>query len=316
MRKQVHSQKRFRYLVAPTFVVVILGLLSVTLLSAKPLDVETGVVEVPVKHGMVDWSNGLIRASGLGVPSAKAKIPSQALEMAKTAARVVAIRNLLEIVEGIQVDSHRVVKNFMVESDIINTKVQGIIRGARVIEEKALTDGAYRVTVEMKLAGYFQNTILPPSETEPEPLTFFHTSPPPDISSPPPDITPDISIPPHDHGHDVVYTGLIVDAQGLDVKEAMSPKLIMEDGRVVYGAEWVDQEVYQQQTIVGYINGIPNAKTHERVISTPFVVKALRVDANNPSDLVISDADAQTLHLIPEHLAFLRKAKVLVVLEP
>ena len=273
---------------------------------------------------MVDWSNGLIRAVGLGVPSAKAKIPSQALEMAKTAARVVAIRNLLEIVEGIQVDSHTVVKNFMVESDIINTKVQGIIRGARVIEEKALTDGAYRVTVEMKLAGYFQNTILPPSETEPEPLTFFHTSPPPDISSgppdissPPPDITPNISIPPHDHGHDVVvYTGLIVDAQGLDVKEAMSPKLLMEDGRVVYGSEWVDPAVHQQQTIVGYINGIPNAKTHERVISTPFVVKALRVDANNPSDLVISDADAQTLHLIPEHLAFLRKAKVLVVLEP
>ena len=89
----------------------------------------------------------------------------------------------------------------------------------------------------------------------------------------------------------------------------------MKDGRVVYGAEWVDPEVTQQRTVVGYVKGIPSAKSHERVITVPLVVKALGVDVNNPSDLVISDADAQTLHLIPEHVAFLRKAKVIVVLE-
>jgi len=114
---------------------------------------------------------------------------------------------------------------------------------------------------------------------------------------------------------DLVYTGLVVDAQGLDVKQTMTPNLLMEDGRVVYGVEWVDPEVAQQQTVVGYVNGIPNATSHQRVIAAPLVIKALRVDVKNPSDLVISDADAQTLHLVPEHVAFLKKAKVLVVLK-
>lgn len=300
MRKRVHNQERFRYVLAPTFVVVILGLLSVTLFSAKPLDAETGVVEVAVVNGMVDWSNGVIRAVGLGVPSAKAKSPAHAVAMAKRAGRIVAYRNLLEIVEGLHVDSHTLVINFMLADDTIKTKVQGIIRGARVIEEKALTNGVYEVTVEMKLAGPFQKTILPPREREPELLTFTKSSVSTDIADSP---------------KALVYTGLIVDAQGLDVKQTMSPRLIMEDGRVVYGAEWVDPEVSQHRTVVGYIKGIPNAKTHERVIAVPLVVKALRVDANNPSDIVINDADAQTLHLTPEHIAFLRKAKVLVVLE-
>ena len=293
MRTQVHCRERSRELVVPTFFVVVVGLLCVGLFSAKPLDAGSGVVEVTFDHGMVDWSNGVIRAVGLGVPPDNAMNATHAHEMAKRAGRVVAYRNLLEIVEGIHVDSHTLVKNYMVESDTINTKVKGIVHGARVTQEKALPDGSYQVTVEMKLAGDFQKTVLPPREREPDPLKFPVPAPP----------------------EVLVYTGLVVDAQGLNVKQTMSPKLLMEDGRVAYGAEWVDPEVAQHQTVVGYVNGIPNATSHERVIAAPLVVKALRVDAANSSDLVISDADAQTLHLVPEHIAFLKKAKVLVVLK-
>jgi len=300
MRTQVHCLERTRELVVPTFFVLVVGLLCVELFSAKPLDAGSGVVEVAFENGMVDWTNGVIRAVGLGVPPDNAVNATHSREMAKRAGRVVAYRNLLEIVEGIHVDSHTLVKNYMVENDTINTKVKGIVHGARVTEEKALPDGSYQVTVEMKLSGDFQVAILPTREREPDPLKF--TKP----------LTPAVE---PSSTEILVYTGLIVDAQGLDVKQTMTPKLLMEDGRVVYGAEWVDPEIAQQQTVVGYVNGIPNAKSHERVIAAPLVVKALRVDAANPSDLVISEADAQTLHMVPEHVAFLKKAKVLVVLK-
>lgn len=300
MRTQMHCLERTRELVVPTFFVVVVGLLCVGLFSARPLDAGSGIVEVTFDHGSIDWSNGVIRAVGLGVPPDNAVNATHAHEMAKRAGRVVAYRNLLEIVEGIHVDSHTLVKNYMVESDIINTKVKGIVHGARVTEEKALPDGSYRVTVEMKLSGDFQGTVLPTREREPDPLKFTKQAASEEESS----------------GEKIiVYTGLVVDAQGLDVQQTMTPKLLMDDGRVVYGAEWVDPEVAQHQTVVGYVNGIPNAKSHQRVITTPLVVKALRVDTANPSDLVISDADAQTLHLVPEHVAFLKKAKVLVVLK-
>jgi len=278
----------------------LVGLFGDNSFYATAVERESGIVRTLSENGMVDWTNGVIRATGLGIPPDNPANATHAHEMAKRAARVVAYRNLLEIVEGIHVDSHTLVKNYMVESDTINTKVKGIVHGARVTEEKALPDGSYRVTVEMRLSGDFQKTVLPPREREPERLTFVKPEAPQNHPA-----EPEV----------VVYTGLVVDAQGLGLQQTMTPKLLMEDGRVVYGPEWVDPKVDPMPTVVGYVKGIPNAKSHERVITIPLVVKALRVSQDNPSDLVISDADAQTLHLVPEHIEFLKKAKVLVVLD-
>ncbi len=315
MKIMIHWQASIRIFAMTSMVVSLL--LGLELSKPNSLGADSGVVEMGFADGKVDWTSGVVRAVGLGIPSQKAKNAAHAKATARRAARIVAYRNLLEIVEGIQVDSHSLVKEFMLESDVIKTKVQGIVRGARVTDEKSLPDGLYEVTVEMKMAGSLQKTVLPPREKEPEPLDFVESSSSTNISGTPEIAMVDSAAPAEvpTSTEIVVYTGLIIDAQGLDVQQTMAPKLIMEDGRVVYGSEWIDPEVSRQRTVVGYIKGIPNAKTHERVIAEPLVVKALRVDANNPSDLVISDADAQMLHLIPEHVAFLRKAKVIVVLE-
>lgn len=45
--------------------------------------------------------------------------------------------------------------------------------------------------------------------------------------------------------------------------------------------------------------------------NSPLLIKALRA---NGADLYISDADAQTIHGVPEHFKFLKQAKVLVIL--
>ncbi len=299
MRSRISYTSAQNFVMSAFFVMVLL-LCGNGLFNAQSLDARQGLVQVQAEHGFVDWSNGVIRAVGLGVPPDTAANARHAHEMAKRAGRVVAYRNLLEIVEGIHVDSHTLVKNYMVESDTVNTKVRGMVHGARVIEEKAFPDGSYQVTVEMALSGDFQRTVIPPRKHAPDPLKFSKN-----LGSIETQNAADIT----------VYTGLVVDAQGLDVKKTMAPKLLMEDGRVAYGAEWVDPEVVQQQTVVGYVHGISNAKLHRRVIATPLVIKALRVDPEHPSNLVISDADAQTLHMVPDHLAFLKKAKVLVVLQ-
>lgn len=269
---------------------------------ATAQDGNSGLVRNETEHGWVDWTNGVIRARGLGVPPDNAVNATHAHEMAKRAGRVVAYRNLLEIVEGIHVDSHTLVKNYMVESDTINTQVKGIVHGARVTEEKSFPDGSYLVTVEMKIEGGLQQTVVPASK-EPPVSPFAQKA------------ATIEELQEVNGGAVLVYTGLVVDAQGLGVQQTMTPKLLMEDGRVVYGPEWVDPQTNPRPTVVGYVKGIPNAKSHERVITAPLVVKALRVSQDNPSDLIISDADAQTLHLVPDHVAFLKKAKVLVVLD-
>ena len=109
----------------------------------------------------------------------------------------------------------------------------------------------------------------------------------------------------------VVYTGLVVDAQGFEVSsKPCHRESLWKMGGWCIVPEWVDPEVTQQRTVVGYVKGIPNAKSHERVITVAFSCQGIGSEYQLiPSDLVISDADAQTLHLIPEHVAFLTESE-------
>lgn len=262
-------------------------------LGAQNVEKEESVVIVSQENGRIDWTNGLVQATGMGFPNIELGNARAAEEGAKRAATVVARRNLLEMIQGIVVDSHTVVKNFMVEQDVINNKVQGIVKNSRVIKEERLPDGSYRVTVQMPIKGEFSSLVVPSRDKKPQPHFEAKLAEPADL----------------------VYTGLVIDAQGLPIKEALSPKVIMEDGRVVYGSEWVDPGIAKEENVVGYVRGVKAARTHKRVISKPLVVKALRVEGDNKTDIVISDQDAQLLHVVPEHMEFLEKAKVLVVLD-
>jgi hypothetical protein len=275
---------------------MVLGYLTITgsgQLGAENLEGEESIVMVSESNGRIDWSNGVVQATGMGFPSPDVGNARLAEEGAKRAATVVARRNLLEIVQGIVVDSHTVVKNFMVEQDVINNKVQGIVKNSQVVKEERLPDGGYQVTLQMPLKGELSSLVVPSRQSTPK--THFEVKPA--------------------QSHDLVYTGLVIDAQGLQVKEALSPKVLMEDGRVVYDSEWVDPEIAQKENVVGYVRGVKAAQTNNRVISRPLVVKALRIEGDNKTDIVISDEDAQLLHVVPENMEFLEKAKVLVVLD-
>jgi hypothetical protein len=116
-----------------------------------------------VGQGMIDWTSGEVYATGIGAPPAYAVNPAQARAMAERAAQVVAYRNLLEIVKGVRVDSETVVENFMTKSDIIRTRVDGIIRGAMPVKKQYMSDGSVEVTVVMRMKGDFLNAIVPES---------------------------------------------------------------------------------------------------------------------------------------------------------
>ena len=89
--------------------------------------------------------------------------------MALRAAKVDAYRNLLEVTKGVRVDSTTVVKDFTVESDVINAQVEGFVKGAKVVNQEFLSDGTVEMTVRMPMAGGFAQVIIPKAlEKEPE----------------------------------------------------------------------------------------------------------------------------------------------------
>jgi hypothetical protein len=138
-----------------------------------------------VGQGAINWTSGEVYATGIGAPPPNAVNPAQARAMAERAAQVVAYRNLLEIVKGVRVDSETVVENFMTKSDIIRTRVDGIIRGAMPVKKQYMSDGSVEVTVVMRMKGDFLNAVVPEtfgsSALPPLPLM-----PAPSIQSPAP----------------------------------------------------------------------------------------------------------------------------------
>jgi len=111
------------------------------------------------------------------------------------------------------------------------------------------------------------------------------------------------------------YTGLVVDARGTGLLPAMAPRILNEDGIEAYSQTYVQPAKLTDQGIVAYVPDMPSAEANPRVTNYPLVVKAVKIANSGRSDLVISNADAQTIHGVPEHFQFLEKGQVIIVMD-
>ena len=130
-----------------------------------------------VGQGSVNWSQGYIQAIGIGAVPDRSIGKANARPMAMRAAKVDAYRNLLEITKGVQIDSATTIKDFMVESDVINSKVEGLVKGSQLVKTEYMSDGTVEITLRMPLyGGVLAQTILPlaiakpPAPPEPAPV--------------------------------------------------------------------------------------------------------------------------------------------------
>ncbi|MBI1871675.1 MAG: LPP20 family lipoprotein [Chlamydiae bacterium] len=83
--------------------------------------------------------------------------PVQDKLLAKRAATVDAYRNLAERIKGLQINANTYVRDFVAESDEINTELDTFIKGIRVVgEPRYFEDGSAEVTVEVTLSELVQ----------------------------------------------------------------------------------------------------------------------------------------------------------------
>jgi hypothetical protein len=253
-------------------------------------------------QGRINWEAGIVKAKGGGAPPSGIPL-AQARFMARRAAIVDAYRNLAEIVYGVRVDSETVVKNFVTESDVIKTKVEGIIRGARIISEKELPDGSYEVIVVMPLYGKnsVAKAILPPAVQKQE-KKFKKEG----IK-----ITP--LPPPPEEPLEGSYTGIIIDATDVGARPSMSPKIIAENGDITYGVIKIDADVAIEKGIVGYYKSLSRAKKSWRAGSRPLIIKAKDVVGSYKADVIISNSDAERILRANKKAGFLQNLKVAIV---
>jgi hypothetical protein len=237
------------------------------------------------------------------------------------AAKLDALRNLLETVKGVNLNSETLVENAMVTNDQIVTKVEGAIRGFRIVDTRYMSSGDVEVDVEVPLTGILSDALLPQTFGGGV-LTAVGQQFCPTCGQPWPtgkSIPPGMTLAGGEAGFETpagdAVSGLIVDARGLGLRPAMAPKVVDEQGNEVYGSKFVSREYAVDIGMVGYEKDVNRAAKNERVASTPMVVKGIQASGPNKTDVVIAAADVAKVQGTAENANFLQHCKVMFILD-
>jgi len=135
---------------------------------------------------------------------------------------------------------------------------------------------------QVELLGYLQRIIEIQQEIR-EKLGAFDGEKP----IPPPPPTPS-------------YTGLLVDARGLNLEPTLAPSILNQNSEKMYGIGVIPKKVTSGAIVDYLVGNIERAKKHKKIADRPMVAKGIEVV--NESDIMISNEDARKLVLIHDLL--------------
>ena len=262
------------------------------------------------ENGSVNYGDRTIQAIGIGFIPENVINAGQARRAAMRIAKQDALRQLIEIVNGVNVTSETTVSGAMFD-DVIKTQVQGAIRGARRVgDPKYLSDTSVEVTYEVKMAD-ISRVLLPMAEKAPtlkfEDVTVGAAT----TSGASNDQGSSADSGPTSGG----VTGIIIDGKGLGLRPAMSPRIVNQSGSVVYGPGQYSRDYAASNGVVGYAKSLEQAKADPRVQGNPLVIRGSSVSGSSAADLVVSNVDAGKIARADGSAGLLGNCRVMFVLD-
>ncbi|UCD79525.1 MAG: hypothetical protein JSW26_29730 [Desulfobacterales bacterium] len=258
-------------------------------------------------NGIIDWTDGSVTAKGIGDPSTYSyRTRNQGnLEQAITEATTKARHNLLETIVGMRINARDRVIDIVENYPSMMNHLREMAYKASEVEDlrKYLYDGGVEVWSRMTFNGGFSQLILPPDIRQIE--SIKQVLPRPNSANQP-----------NRRRSPEIYTGMVVDARGIEATPVIAPRILDENMEEVFGPTYASREFAVQHGVVRYATNIWQAKFDLRVSDNPIVVKALKAVWPGRCDFIISNADADKLRSASEHLLFLRECRVIIVLDP
>ncbi len=291
----------------------------------KFVSVATAVCVMAVSSvtlAATDISSGKIVVEGIGGAG-------QTMSNGYRAATVDAYRLIAEEVNGVQIDADTTVENSISTSDIIKTKVKGVVKGAKVVSRSVDGNGYYHVVMELPVYGGSnslaaavlpqvpQQGFLPPSDIIPvDKIAGVALKPESTEANAAAPTVPATQVPAVNqatvgnlYGATGQYTGLIVDCSGMGLQTAMAPAIVTEGRKIVYGLEKFSREQVLNRGYVGYSKSATEGVG--RAGSNPMVIKAEGIERFcNP---VISKEDAAKILAENQMNGFLSAGNVVFV---
>jgi len=146
INKKIFKKERRVYLMRISRIIVLSAVFLICIFSAA---FAADPKEVEKEKGLIDWSQNYVESTGMAV-APKGTEGAQAKVLARRGAIVDLQRNMLEFLNGAQIDARTTMDDFMAD-DRVRSEVHGLIRNVELL--KGEWDGeAYTVTGRLKLA--------------------------------------------------------------------------------------------------------------------------------------------------------------------
>ena len=257
-----------------------------------------GVV-TQLDNGSINYSEQAITAIGIGFVPTNAVNAGQARRMALRIAKQDAMRQLIEIVNGVTLTSETTMSGAMVD-DVINPKVQGFIRGARPVgQPKYLSDTSVEMEYSVPMSG-ISDIVLPP-------VTVPATTQAPNNNQP--------AAAANNTTQAGGVTGIIIDARGLKARPAMAPRILDQNGNAIYGPGKYSRQYAVKNGVAGYSKTLETAQQDQRVVGNPIVVKGVGTSGTNRTDITISNADVSKIDMANRNYKVLNDCRVLILID-
>lgn len=254
--------------------------------AASPTPVCAEIQTVAELGARIDWVKGEVSVTA-AVPAPKkskaATLKASALGLAQG-----NLKKLLARLAGGGADTYAIPEDAAGQA--------ALVKRARVLSAGAAAGGRYQVVISLSLpkapdgddgsAGEAEGAAGVPKRrfTDPDPAQV-RTFPPLEPNAEAGLLTPADARGP--------FTGLIVDTRGLDLRNAMSPRLLDAALRDVHNGVHASVDYIEDVGVVGYMGSIAAALKNPRVGAKPLVVRAIGVGDAHKTCPVISLEDAR-----------------------
>lgn len=282
-----------------------LVVLAGALAAGRGVSEEGGAVPKEVRDLTQVFTERMIVVRGQGVaPADRPLSPGQKEILALRAAKIVALRELAEILSGVRVSGETCIQDAAAHSDQIRATVNGLIKGAEVVNESY--DAHKEVaTVYVRLgldgpSGLTQ-TLLPKLIEQ-----KVASAPAAPQYAPPAQAPPPSSAAPAD--------ALIIDATGKNLRPALINRVVANNGNVLFEPSKIPPEILAKKGCGDYTSDLGKAKAiaASHGAKNPLVVKAAGVSRS--TDAQVTEADAAVIFMENQRSNFLEGAQVVFVL--
>jgi hypothetical protein len=244
-------------------------------------------------NGEINWSTGKVTAIGKASPKGNKEGASESVP---GSARADASRNIIDILKQIKITNTMTVEQYASQNDIILAGIEKTARDAVITKQYYTSALDVQIEIETNIGGGLLQLVLPEDIRQ--------------ISR----INAEKPVNPAKNGMgNIPYTGLIIDARGLELEPTLYTTIVSEQGNEIYSSLFISREFAVQYGICTYVCSMDEAIQKKRIGSHPLVFKGLRKSSNDNASIVISMADTKQIERTAERHLFLKECRVIIV---